>query len=171
MIIQKRESKEEKMKLTRIEHDLKGIILGFALCGLLVYVWVLPMFGHSLAESYPEFAGWYTPWLLFLRITVIPCYLTLIDAWKVAGKIGEGKAFSYDNGRCFKRIAGYAGGDALFFFAGNILLWLWNKNHPGIVIASLLFVFVGLAIAVASKALAQLVDNAAKLQEESEWTI
>ena len=159
------------MKLTTIEKYLKLIIIGFAICGLLVYAFILPNFGQSLAHQYPEFAHWYYPWLIFLWITVIPCYLVLISAWKVARNIGEDKSFSYENGKYFKQIAFYAGADSVFFFIGNIVLWLTGYNHPGIVIASMILVFFGLAITLASKSLAQLVDNAAELQEESEWTI
>ena len=40
-------------------------------------------------------------------------------------------------------------------------------NHPGIVVLSLVIVFFGLSISLASKALSQLVDDAAGLQEEA----
>ena len=159
------------MKLITIEKYLKLIIIGFAICGLLVYAFILPGFGQSLASQYPEFAHWYYPWLIFLWITVIPCYLVLFSAWKVAGNIGADRSFSYENGKYFKKIAFYAGADSIFFFVGNIVLWLAGYNHPGIVIASMILVFFGAAIALASRSLAQLVDNAAELQEESEWTI
>lgn len=159
------------MKLTTIEKYLKLIIIGFAICGLLVYAFILPAFGQSLASAYPEFAHWYYPWLIFLWITVIPCYLVLLSAWKVAGNIGAGRSFSFENGTHFKRISLYAAADSAFFFAGNILLWLIGLNHPGIVIVAMVIVFFGLSISLAAKALAQLVDNAAELQEESDWTI
>lgn len=159
------------MKLTTIEKYLKLIIIGFAVCGILVYVIFLPEVGRSLAAAYPEFAHWYTPWLVFLWMTVIPCYLVLLEAWKVAVNIGADRSFSYENGKAFKRISFYAGGDAVFFFTGNLVLWIAGYNHPGIMAAAMILVFFGFAIALASKALAQLVDNAAELQEESEWTI
>ena len=159
------------MKLTTIEKYLKLIIIGFAICGLLVYAMILPNVGQSLAGNYPEFAHWYYPWLIFLWITVIPCYLVLVSAWKVAGNIGADRSFSYENGKYFKQIALYAGGDSIFFFLGNIGLWLAGYNHPGIMVVSMILVFFGFAITLASKSLAQLVDNAAELQEESEWTI
>ena len=84
------------MKLTTIEKYLKFIIIGFAICGLLVYAWILPNVGQSLAHSYPEFAHWYYPWLIFLWITVIPCYLVLISAWKVAANIGIDRSLSQE---------------------------------------------------------------------------
>lgn len=159
------------MKTTSIEKYLKLIIVGLAICGVLVYALILPAVGDSLRMQYPEFSHWYYPWLIFLWITVIPCYLTLISAWKVAVNIGDGRSFSYDNGKHFQQICKYAFVDSIFFLAGNILFWLLGINHPGILILSLMIVFFGLSISLASKALSQLVDNAAELQEESDLTI
>ena len=159
------------MKLTTIEKCLKGIIIGFAICGAIVAALILPNLGDIFRVRYPEFSHWFYPWLIFLWITIIPCYLVLVSAWKVAKNIGANHTFSYENGICFKRISFYALVDSIFFFAGNIIFWLIGINHPGIVIISLLIVFVGLSIALASKALSQLVDNAAKLQEENDLTI
>lgn len=159
------------MKSTSIEKYLKCIIIGLGICGVLVYALILPAFGNSLRIQYPEFAHWYYPWLIFLWITVIPCYLTLISAWKVAVNIGGGRSFSYDNGRCFQQISRYACADSVFFLGGNILFWLLGINHPGILVLSLIIVFFGFSISLAAKALSQLVDNAAELQEESDLTI
>lgn len=159
------------MKLTAIEKCLKGIIIGFAICGGIAAALILPNLGGIFRMRYPEFSHWFYPWLIFLWITIIPCYLVLISAWKVAGNIGADQSFSYENGTHFKRISFYALADSIFFFAGNILFWLIGINHPGIVIISLLIVFVGLSISLACKALSQLVDNAAKLQEENDLTI
>jgi len=61
--------------------------------------------------------------------------------------------------------------DAGFFFVGNIILFLLSMSHPGVVIASLVIVFVGIAVAVAAAALSHLVKKAAVLQEQSDWTI
>ena len=44
-------------------------------------------------------------------------------------------------------------------------------SHPGVVLASFVVVFVGVAVAVASAALSHLVKKAAALQEQSDWTI
>ena len=64
-----------------------------------------------------------------------------------------------------------AGGDAVFFFLGNLLLLLLNMSHPGVTLLSLLVVFAGAAVAVAAGALSHLVQKAALLQEESDLTI
>ena len=150
---------------------LKVIIVGVGLCGLVVYFLIVPEFGKSIVRDYPEFHSWYWPWLIFLWGTGVPCYTALVFGWKIAVNIGNDRSFSMENAKLLKWISWLAEGDAIFFFAGNIVLWFSNMNHPGVVLASLLVVFAGVAIAVAAAALSHLVKKAAVLQEESDLTI
>lgn len=160
------------MKQTSLAKWLKFIIFGIGICGLIVYALVLPAFGQSFADSYHgEFDNCYWPWLIFLWATGIPCFIALIFAWKIAGNIGADKSFSSANAKLLKWISLLAAGDAAFFFMGNIVYLLLNMNHPGIVLFSLIIEFIGIAIAVASAALSHLVQKAAVLQEQSDWTI
>ena len=150
---------------------LKVIIIGVGICGLVVYFLILPEFGKTMVEKYPEFQNRYYPWLIFLWATGIPCYTALFFGWKIAANIGRDRSFSMDNARYLKWISWLAEGDALFFFAGNVALLFANMSHPGIILASLLVVFAGVAIAVAAAALSHLVKKAAALQEENDLTI
>ncbi|MFR8207704.1 DUF2975 domain-containing protein [Hominenteromicrobium sp.] len=75
------------------------------------------------------------------------------------------------NASLLKSISILSALDAGFFFVGNIVLLLLNMSHPGVVLASFVVVFVGVAVAVASAALSHLVKKAAALQEQSDWTI
>ena len=61
--------------------------------------------------------------------------------------------------------------DAGFVFIGNVLLLLLNMSHPGVLIASLIAVFIGVAVAVVAAVLSHLVKKAAVLQEQSDLTI
>lgn len=160
------------MKQTSLAKWLKFMILGVGVCGLIVYALALPAFGQSLVASYyGEFDYCYWPWLIFLWATGIPCYISLIFAWKIAGNIGADQSFSTANAKLLKWISILAAGDAAFFFFGNIVYLLLNMNHPGIVLLSLIIEFIGIAIAVASAVLSHLVLKAAVLQEQSDWTI
>ena len=85
--------------------------------------------------------------------------------------IGKDRSFSMDNARLLQRISRLAAGDAVFFFLGNVLLLLLNMSHPGVVLAALVIVFVGVAVAVAAAVLSYLVQKAAALQEQSDLTI
>ena len=150
---------------------LKCILIGVGICGLIMYATVIPVFGLDLRTMYPEFSDRFWPWLIFIWVSGIPCFSVLVLAWKIAGNIGRDQSFTEQNARLLKWISGLSAGDAGFIFAGNILLFLLNMSHPSIVLASLVIVFVGVAVAVTSAVLSYLVKKASVLQEESDWTI
>ena len=159
------------MKQKFFSNWLKVVLIGVALCGLVVYALVVPMYGMSLRSQYPEFSDRFWPLLLFIWVSGIPCFTVLGYAWKIATNIGNDRSFTDQNASLLKTISILSALDAAFFFIGNIVLLLLNMSHPGVVIASLVIVFVGVAVAVASAALSHLVKKAAVLQEQSDWTI
>ena len=150
---------------------LKIILVGVGICGLVVYFVVFPSYGESLVSDYPEFSNRFWPWLIFLWISGIPCYAVLVFGWKIAANIGRDQSFSNANAKYLKWIAWLAAGDGVFFFVGNMVLLFTNMSHPGIALFSLLVVFAGVAVAVASAVLSHLVQRAAVLQEQSDLTI
>lgn len=150
---------------------IKSVLIGFALCGAVVMVFAVPAIGDSLVNIYPEFAYAYTPWLIFLWIAVAPCYAVLVLGWMIASNIARDEAFSAANAKTLKAIAIFAAVDAVYFLVGNITLLLLNMNHPGIVLVSLVIVFIGFAICVASAALSRLTSRAADIEDENRYTI
>ena len=150
---------------------LKLILLGMGICGLAVYLMVVPSFGDSLRSQYPEFAGRYWPWLIFIWVSGIPCYAVLVLGWRIAANIGRDASFSMENARFLRSIAVLAALDAAYVFLGNLAMLFLDMSHPGVVLLSLLVVFAGAAVAVAAGALSHLVRKAALLQEENDLTI
>lgn len=150
---------------------LKWIIIGMGLFGAVVYACVLPVSGREIAEQYPEFAYCYWPWLIFLWITAVPCYLVLLKAWLIAKSIGEGHPFTLENAKRLKTVSMLAAGDSAFLFVGNVWLLICNCNHPGILLMFMAVVFLGLAFSVTAAALSHLVYKAALLQEDNDLTI
>ena len=159
------------MKQTSLSKWLKIILIGCGICGLLIYALVMPSIGQTLASENPEMSSYFWPWLIFIWVTGIPCYIALFFAWKIAANIGGDKSFSLSNAKLLKWISILAAGDAAFFFLGNIVFLLLNMNHPSIVLLSLIIEFAGVAISVAAAALSHLVMKAADLQEQSDLTI
>lgn len=159
------------MKQKNLANWLKLIIVGIAVCGLIVYAGIFPMYGRTLADTYKDYSHAYVPWLVFIYITAIPCYTVLVFCWQIASNIGADRSFSQANAKLLKRISFLAAADSLIFFAGNIIYLLLDMNHPSIVLLSLIIVFVGIAISVAAAALSHLVNKAAELQEQSDLTI
>lgn len=150
---------------------LKCILVGAGVCGAVVYFGILPIFGSALRELYPAEGNPYYPWLFFLWASGIPCYAVLVLGWKIAGNIGADRSFSQSNAKLLGQISILSAADAAFFFVGNVVLLFLNISHPSIALASLLVVFAGAAISVASAVLSHLVKKAADLQEQSDWTI
>ena len=159
------------MKQKQLSNWLKLILIGIALCGLVVYALVVPIYGRILQTSYPELSNRFWPWLLFIWASGIPCYIVLYYAWRIATNIGNDQSFTKQNASLLKKISVLASLDAVFFLIGNVVLLFLNMSHPGVVIASFVIVFAGVAVAVISAALSHLVNKAALLQEQSDWTI
>ena len=159
------------MNQQKLSSWLKGIVIGIGLCGLIVCFAVLPAFGESLRTDFPEFAGWYWPWMIFLWVAAVPCYAALVLGWRIAASIGADRSFTADNARLLRIIGGLAAGDTAYFFAGNVVLLFLNMNHPGVLLISLLICFAGVSVTVAAVCLSHLVRKAADLQEQSDLTI
>ena len=159
------------MKQKTLSRWLKAVIVGAALCGAVIYLFVIPEFGRSIADENPEFAYCFWPWLIFLWCTALPCYAALVFGWRIAKNIGNDRSFCMENARALSWIAYLAAADAGFFFVGNVVFLFLNMNHPGVVLLSLVAVFAGVAVAIAAAALSHLVAKAADLQAESDLTI
>lgn len=159
------------MKQDTLSKWLRLIIIGVGICGIIIYAAVVPMLAGTMVDEYPEFSSWQWPWLILIWVTAIPCYMALILAWKIAVNIGADCSFSIANAKLLKWISVLAAVDSAVFFAGNLIYLLLNRNHPSIVLFSLLIEFLGVAISVASAVLSHLVMKAAELQNQSDLTI
>lgn len=150
---------------------LRGVVLGLAICGLIVYGAVVPMIGKDLASEYPEFAHCYYPWLVMLWISAIPCYLALYNGWRITVEIAKDNSFSYENAQFLKNICILALVDSIYFFLANLVLLFLNMSHPGVLIGSLFVDFAGVVVAVTAAVLSHLVLKAAEIQQENRLTI
>ena len=159
------------MKLKTLSIWIKAVLLGFAVCGVGILGFAVPSIGQSLAAAYPEFASAYIPWTVFLWIAAAPCFVVLVLGWQIASNIARDNAFSSANAKLLRIIAILSAIDAVYFFSGNIVLWLLNLNHPGLVLMSLVVVFLGVAICVASFSLSHLTSRAADIEDENRYTI
>jgi len=160
------------MRQKSLSNWLKFIILGVGVCGLVIYLLVVPMLGKTvMAAENGAFDHLYWPWLVLIWVTGLPVYAALAFGWIIAVNIGRDRSFTVENARLLKWICILAAGDAAFFFLGNLVYLFLNWSHPGIMLLSLVVVFIGVAISVAAAALSHLVMKAALLQEQSDLTI
>lgn len=150
---------------------MKIIIVLFAVCGVAIFFVAVPIIGNDFSQSYPEYSYCFIPWLVFIDLMAIPCYIVLGYAWKIAQSISNEKAFTTKNSLRLKRVSILALVTSLYFFIGNMTFLLLSMNHPTIFILSCICIFIGVSISVASAVLSYLVNKASELQEQSDLTI
>ena len=85
------------MEQKHLSNWLKLILVGVGVCGLVVYALAVPMYGLSLRAQYPEFSNRFWPWLLFIWVSGIPCFMVLYYGWKVSTNIGNDQSFTDQN--------------------------------------------------------------------------
>ena len=99
------------MRQKTLSNWLKFILLGVGLCGLVIYLLVVPMLGQTVAAAEDGvFDHLYWPWLVFIWVTGLPCYAALAFGWIIASNIGKDRSFSVENARLLKWISGLAAG-------------------------------------------------------------
>ena len=159
------------MQKKSLSNWLKVIIIGMGMIGLLFYGLVVPELGNDLVSHYPEYINGCYLWLGLVWLTAIPCYIALYLAWKISSNIGKDNSFCKENANSMKIISMLALGDSIFFFVGNIIYLIIGFNHPSVVLAALVVVFIGISISVAAAVLSHLIIKAANLKEENDLTI
>lgn len=150
---------------------LKILVIFAAVCGVGICVGALPPMGRSFVDKYPELSYCYWPWLLFLWVLAVPCFMALVLAWKVFTNIEKDNSFCMENAEYLKKFSYLAAWDSAVLFVGNAVYLLLGMNHPSLFLTCILVMFAGIAIAVASACLSHLIRKAALLQEESDLTI
>ncbi|HIZ16115.1 MAG TPA: DUF2975 domain-containing protein [Firmicutes bacterium] len=107
-------------------------------------------------------------WPILILTTAIPIFIALIFAWKAATDIGKDKLYSTKNAKRLRNIAILSAIDVTWFFAANIVLLLFNFNHPSIVILSFFIVLLGTVISAVFSTLSHFTQKAAqKIQVSS----
>ena len=82
---------------------LKILVIFASVCGIAICVGILPMVGKRMIEVYPEFSYCYHPWLIFLWILAVPCFIALVLAWKIFKNIEEDHSFCMEMRMLFGR--------------------------------------------------------------------
>ncbi|MBQ4650242.1 MAG: DUF2975 domain-containing protein [Firmicutes bacterium] len=148
------------MKQQTLARWLKIIVIGMAVCGLVIFFGLAPSIGRAHAQFWL--------WISFVWIAAIPCYWVLGIVWKIADEISADRSFTIENSLRVKRIMILALADSAFVFIVNVVFLFMNINHPGILLASLFICFAGVVIAVFAGCVSHLVHKAALLREENE---
>ncbi len=150
---------------------LRAAVIAVAFCAVIICAVLLPSLIDEALLAYPEFAHWKTPWVIFLWLAALPCFMILALIWKISGTVRNETVFTLPTARLVKAGAQLMLADVAFFFTGNVLFIFLNMNHPSIFLLSLFVDVFGAALAVAAAVLARYITKAAALQEEADATV
>lgn len=145
------------MKQKKLANWLKVMIVGVGICGVLLAIFVLPMFGRTI--------------LTLGLLTGLPCYLALWHSWEIMSNIANDQSFTMTNAKYLKNISTLATIDVIFLLIWDVIIVGWKFRDLHMFLVCLLIVFMGTVIAVIFAALSHLVGKAAVLQEQSDYTI
>ena len=159
------------MEMKKLARLLQLALIGAAVLGVAVFFVAVPMLGREIATMNPEYAVAYWPWLLFLWLCAVPCFLSLMPGWRVFGRLAQKNAFCLENGKDMKRIAHLAFFDTVLFLVGNVMMAAFGWHHPGLLLAACAVALCGALIGVVAQVLGMLVLEAAAMREENDLTI
>jgi len=148
---------------------LKYSTIGIGIIAIFTYFNALPKIGNLLVAGHLESLYW--PWITFLWGSSIPCFLALLCFWNICCNIKSDESFSTSSSKLLNYISILAFIDVIYFFMGNMILYLLGMNHIYVLFISFMVDFVGVTIGIAAATLSKLVLHAAKLKEESAFTI
>lgn len=149
---------------------LKIMIVGVGICAVFVYALVFPHLSQEL-EPFTNDESLRMLWLILVGITAIPCYIALYFSWRIMTNIGNDDSFIMENAKLLHQISVLGAVDVLYVFLWNLILFVLGKNPLVMVTVFLLIDFLGVVITIIFAALAHLVQKAATLQEQSDFTI
>ena len=161
----------KKTTMTRLLHGAL-IVCTLLLAGL--FFWAIPTYGAYMATTEaPEFAYAYWPCLIWAWCFAVPIFIALIPAWKVCGSISApGGAFTRANVKSLRLIAILAFVDAVIFPVGMVAVGAMGAGSPGLVVlVTPAVMFACAAVGIAALVLSHLVEDAAVLKEENDFTI
>ena len=110
-------------------------------------------------------------WLYALYVCAAPCFAALYPSWKIAGNIQNNKSFCRENARHSKVLGYLMAIDTVLVVVTNTLLFAIGRSFLALFISFSLIIAIFLAASICAFALSSLIDNAAVLQDQSDYTI
>lgn len=143
---------------------LKAISVGCALCGLVLFGFVLPRFLAYVADEVPDLP--YGAWQVFMWVLALPCYAVLVCIWLMSNEIARDNSFSMENAKLLKYIAILAGVDSALLLIGNVVFLITRHSIPTFALVSAFVCFIGMALSVGAACLSHLVHKASSSPDD-----
>jgi len=155
-----------RMSSKNLCNFVRAAVIIVAICGIVVCYYLLPALGMSIRDNNPEYANFYFPWLIFLWVTIIPCFVVLVFIWKVSTAIKLETVFTFKTASFFATCTVILFCDVVFFFTGNIVFLVLGLNHVWILFLALIAGIFGITLTVLMALFSRYLTKAATLQEE-----
>lgn len=146
-------------------------VIAASISGLFLGIFVIPSWGQDIINANPEFKSWYWPWLIYVWLIALPCFVVFFYVWRVSSAVKNDTVFTMLTAKWVKTGAILLLFDSALLFIGNIILFLLGINHPAILILSIIGGIFIAALALLAAVLSRYLTKAAILQEESEGTL
>jgi hypothetical protein len=150
---------------------LEAIVLLLAASCLVLALLIVPEQAARLAVANPGYKDLSLPCLIFVEITFIPVFVSLILAWRTFADIGRDCSFSAKNALRLRTISRLALLDTLLYVAGALVLLALDMLSFDILFITMCIVFMGFCFTVASAALSHLTKKASDMKSENDLTI
>lgn len=144
-------------------------VIAAAICGGF-FCFVFPSWTKNILSELYGTQGAYL-WIGYVLLSTVPFFVVLCLIWRVAGAIRNERVFTERTAKTIHTAAIWLFSDAIYVFLGNIVLFLMNINHPGIVLCIMAGVLLLIVFGVLAAVLSRYISKAAELQEVSEGII
>ena len=159
------------MNQQKLSKWLKCITILVTVMLTIILFLVIPASGRDIVCLNSRYSGWYMPWLLFIWVLGIPCYVVLGIFWGICNEIRNDNSFSIKNAKALAIISKLAIVDSFLLFLGIVLFSVFQMMHISILVLGILVVIEGIAISVIAAVLGHLVQKASKMKDENDLTI
>lgn len=149
---------------------LRVVIGGIAVIGALLYLYILPHYGSEYLVSLLGGESGLAPFMIFVWVSAVPCYIVLWYGRKLAIAIGNDRSFTVENAHILTKICYITAFDTAFYFVGALVFIILGASGS-MIMFSMLIVFVGITVVVVCSTASHLVARAAEIQEENDLMI
>lgn len=145
-------------------------ILVIGLCGVLsCFLWIPISIGNGTLQNLPWESSSFSIQYVFHWLVSLPCFVLLIFAWKITSNMNEGKLFLEKNAVYVSHASIILLIDIIIFLIGNIVFTILGWSNW--LILNILISIIGLVVSIFMYILSKYLICAAKLQEESDFTV
>ncbi len=159
------------MEQKNIARMLKIFTLCVGAVGAFFFFFYIPILIWEVAQEETEAAWLQWPGTIGMWVIALMCFLALWEFWRICSRIGRDESFCRENGASMGHIGILAFTVAALILGGTVFLMVLGYLNAAGFLMIFFVLCTAVGIGVLCLALSRLIDNAARLKEESDLTI